>query len=269
MTTVRPSIPAVLASMTMLLSAIEVHAGSPPDSSRSARLEVRADVDSAIVRLDSSVVGRTPLVLTAVAPGRHVLTVSPPRPEEWSVTSATDTIDLLPEGSRSHAYRLRFAIPLRSDPPGAEVSLNDSLVGLTPLLLRPDAIRPDTRLTLRMKGYDETTVPPASIAGESALTIALRAGWQADPDRPSPLVMEGPSWNLRRTGMVVSGSVAVLAGVGAAYFKIAADNRQEAFLAGGDPALATERRHLDTLAGISLAVAEAGILVLSYLLITE
>lgn len=60
-----------------------------------------------------------------------------------------------------------------------------------------------------------------------------------------------------------------LGGIGAAYLKIAADSRQEAYLATGDPALASERRRLDTMAGVSLALAQAGIIVLSYLLITE
>ena len=259
---------ALTACVLTLASNIAVGA-SPADSVLTARLAVTSDLDSAAVYLDTVHVGNTPLVLNAVLPGIHVLRVLPPRPEEWSVQAATDTVHVLPGQTRTVSYRLRVFIPLHSDPAGAELFINDSLAGVTPLLLKPSDIREDARLELRLKGFEPMPVLPSALTGETALTLALKGGWQGEPaEAPTDLLPVQP-WNARKVGLFVSGGVSILAGIGAAYFKISADEKQEAYLASGDPGLASERKRLDTLAGVSLAFAQAGIIVLSYLLITE
>lgn len=240
-----------------------------PDTLRTATLEVRADLDSALVYLDSLFVGHTPLQLEGLLPGPHRLTVVPPHPEEWSVQMVSDTVHLDPGTVSLHTCQLRYYVPVRSEPPGAEVYINDSLAGVTPLLVRPSSLHEDARLTLKLSGFETTSVPREARAGESALTVALKTGWQAVSDGPSPFLPDQPAWNSRNTGLYLSGGVSVLAGIGAAWLKIAADGKQEAFLLTGDPALASERKRLDTYAAISLAVAQAGLIVLSYLLITE
>jgi hypothetical protein len=242
---------------------------SPQDSLQTATLEIQTDLDSAAVFLDSACIGHTPLHLEGLIPGSYRLTVLPPRPEEWSVQRIIDTISLDPGTLTLRTYQLRSYVPVRSDPPGAAVYINDSLAGITPLLLKPSSIQKDSRLTLKLSGFETSTLSPGALIGESALTVALKAGWQAGPDGPSPFLPDRPAWSSRSVGLYVSGGVSVLAGIGAAWLKIAADDKQEAFLMTGDPALASERKRLDTWSGVSLAVAQAGIMVLSYLLITE
>jgi hypothetical protein len=242
---------------------------SPADSVLTARLEVSADLDSAAVYLDTVHAGTTPLRLEAVTPGIHILRVVPPRPEEWTVQAVTDTVHLMPGRTHAVSYRLRAFVPILSDPPGAELYMNDSLAGVTPLLLKPSDIQKDTRLELRLKGFEPMPVLPSALTGETALTMALKGSWQGRPGEESTAFVPAHTWSARKVGMFVSGGVSLLAGIGAAYFKIAADEKQEAYLATGDPGLATDRKRLDTLAGVSLAFAQAGIIVLSYLLITE
>ncbi len=259
----------VVTACSILLAANIAVASASADSLLTARVEVAADLDSASVVLDSVHVGKTPLILDGVPPGTHILRILPPRPDAWTVRPAIDTVVLLQGQTHTFSYQLRTFIPVRSDPDGAQLYMNDSLAYVTPALVRSSDLHPDTRLELRMNGFEPVVILPSALTGETALTVALKAGWR-DPagDTPSVLVSRN-AWDSRTVGQLVSGGVSILAGIGAAYFKIAADEKQEAYLATGDPAFASGRRRLDTMAGISLALAQAGIIVLSWLLITE
>lgn len=263
------STPMIATACALMLWATTATGASPADSVGTARFEVAADLDSAVVYLDSVHAGYTPLVLEGVVPGTHLVRVVPPRPEDWTVHSVLDTVLLVAGRSHSASYRLRSFIPIRSDPAGAELYMNDSLAGITPLLLRPSALHTDTHLELRRKGFEALPVLPSALTGETLFTLALNAGWQDPSGETTSPLLPSPSWNPRKIGLFASGGVAILAGIGAAYFKIAADGKQESYLATGDPALASERRRLDTLAGVSLALTQAGIIVLTYLLTTE
>jgi hypothetical protein len=70
-------------------------------------------------------------------------------------------------------------------------------------------------------------------------------------------------------GIWISGGMTVAAGVVAAYSKIAADNRNDAYLSTGDPSLLSQRRRLDVTAGIALAVTQVAFAVLTYLLLGQ
>ena len=241
------------------------------DSSSSiptVRLEVRSDRDSARVFMDSLYAGQTPLILDSVAAGKHILRIVSPHPEEWNAVTVSDTVMLLSDRENTFTYTLLSFVSLTSVPSGASLYIDDSLSGVTPLLLKPKNIRPGSNLTLKMPGFEPAGIGPELFTG-TALQIALKAGWQQRTDEETPFLSVGTAWSPRKIGLYASGGVAVLAGVAAAYFKIAADDRQSAYLETGDPALLKDRRHLDTWAGISLVAAQAGLAVLSYLLITE
>lgn len=261
--------PLLIAASLIVLAANTAHGARSADSLLTARLEVATDLDSATVFLDTLHVGKSPLILESVSPGPHIIRIVPPQPDAWTVQPVLDTVILLPGQTHVHSYRLRTFLPVRTDPGGAQLFLNDSLAGITPLLVRSSDIRPDTRLELRMEGFDPVVVLPSALTGETALTVALKAGLRSQNPAGAPSVLTTQSWDARTVGRVVSGGVSILAGIGAAYFKVAADEKQEAYLATGDPALASERRRLDTLAAVSLVLSQAGIIVLSYLLIAD
>jgi hypothetical protein len=257
--------------LTMAVWSMNAGASCLEDSSstlRTAKLEVRTDRDSASVYLDSVYVGRTPLILDSLVAGKHVLRITPPHPEDWNAGAISDTVDLLSERLNSYMYPLLSFLSLTSIPSGASLYINDSLAGVTPLLLKPRDVHAGANLTLRMPGFEPAGIGPEAFTG-SALQIALKAGWQQRIDEETPFITGVTGWNTRRIGLYVSGGVSVLAGVAAAYFKIAADDKQSAYLETGDPSLLSDRRRLDTWAGISLAVTQAGLAFLSYLLITE
>jgi hypothetical protein len=235
---------------------------------RTATLEVRTDCDSARVYLDSVYIGRTPLVLDSLVAGNHFLRIIPPRPEDWSAEAVSDTVNLVPERVNSFTYPLLSFVSLTSIPSGASLYINDSLAGVTPLLLKPKNVHPGSNMMLKMPGFEPAGFGPEAFAG-TAFQVALKAGWQQRIDEETPFINGASGWNTRKIGLYVSGGVSVLAGVAAAYFKIAADEKQSAFMETGDVSLLSDRRRLDTWAGISLAATQVGLAVLSYLLITE
>jgi hypothetical protein len=243
----------------------------PVDSlaaSGQARLEILADIDSALVYLDTLYAGRTPLVLDSLPTGTYLARILPPHEQSWLEHAIIDTLVLNPGQRMSRRYVLREYLAVRSDPPGAQVFLGDSLAGETPLLLRIALLRPDERLMLKKDGFEPFALNTDGVRG-SIVQSTLKAGWQHPPLEESPFLTGISGWSPRRIGLYVSGGAAVLAGIASAYFKISADDRQEAYLESGNPALLSERQRLDTWAGVTFAITQVGLAIFSYLLISE
>jgi hypothetical protein len=90
------------------------------------------------------------------------------------------------------------------------------------------------------------------------------------PNGGLPLVIGRPTGSSGRTiALWTSGALTVVAGTIAAYCKISADDKNDAYVATGDAALLDQRRRLDLQAGIAFAATQVAFLVLSYLLLDE
>jgi len=244
-------------------------AGTDPDTSGAGvRLVLITDIDSARVYLDTLYAGVTPLAVDTLRPGTYRLRLLPPHTESWLAHAVDDTVSVSAGDTLTLRYTLREFLAVRSQPSGAMVYLGDSLVGESPGLVPADLLLPGRRLSLKKDGFEPFEVATAELKG-SILQTLLKPGWQTPPGEDSPYVSALPGWSPRRIGLYVSGGTSVLAGVAAAYFKIAADDRQAAFLETRDPAILSERKRLDTWAGITFAVTQAALAVFSYLLISE
>ena len=95
--------------------------------------ERSSDGHGAFVSLDRKEVGRAPLVLTDVPPGKHTVSLGWPH---GSTVPFTKTLTFIP-GQVHDLGTIVFEGSLRvdSDPPGAEVWLDDKKQGITPLIL--------------------------------------------------------------------------------------------------------------------------------------
>jgi hypothetical protein len=268
---IRETLLIACAILSVSLSAPAAASQAPADSLAGpgqARLEILTDIDSALVYLDTLYAGRTPLVLDSLPAGTYLTRIIPPHEQSWLEHAITDTL-VLSSGQRlSRRYELREYLAVRSDPPGAQVFLGDSLAGETPLLLRIALLHPDGRLMLRKDGYEPFTLATDGIKG-SIVQSTLKAGWQHPPLEESPFLTAKSGWSPRRMSLYLSGGAAVLAGIASAYFKISADDRQDAYLMSGNPALLSERQRLDRWAGVTFAITQVGLAIFSYLLISE
>jgi hypothetical protein len=85
---------------------------------------------------------------------------------------------------------------------------------------------------------------------------------------PRDLLEAGTQKNLP-TRAYLTGAAAIVAGGVSAYFKIRADDSHDSFLQTGDPSRRDEYRRFDTLSGISLIVAQTGLVLFAYFLFSD
>ena len=164
-----------------------------------------------------------------------------------------------------------------ADAESVQVMVDGHGSGMAPLIL--DSLPPGS--------YHITAFRPGAASWftrTDSLTVALAPGESREitmsvftrfrlvpaslPD-VSPLLRESEGLTGRKIALYASGGVAVVAGVAAAYFKINADDRNDAYHLTGNPSLLDERRRLDTSAGIAFAATQIGFAIFSYLLLSD
>ena len=233
------------------------------DTSR-ARLTIETGVDTALAVIDSASAGRTPLTLS-LAPGRHILRLVHADVTSWLTGSITDTLSVNRGEERTLRYRFERRFLVITTPDGASVTMGDSVVGTTPLVMRLPAGADYPTLLLRKKGYAPASVTAPAGEGGIARAILLPA-WQAEPEE-SPLQSDSPAHNPLR--YYVAGGVTLLSGAATAHLKIRADEMNDLYLQTGDPARWSETRRYDAAAAITLVATEIGFAFLTYFLLSD
>lgn len=260
-------------SIVLLWSGLQALAQEPlPSDSGAARrvtgqLTVEADVDSAIVFVDSVRMGPTPLILRDMEPGSHQIRVVHPDLTNWLTGSIIDTVEVHSGEERVLRYAFGQRFLILSVPSGAEVFIGDSSGGPTPLLLSMQGSDSLRSITLRKPGYD-TALVDLSEARRGLATVALQKRWGEDPegDETTEIAIDQKQSALR---IYLAGAVTVGFGTAAAYFKIQADRRNEQYLANMTPSGQSQVRVYDTASAICLVFAEVGFGFLTYFLLAE
>lgn len=234
----------------------------PPDSG-SARLVVRANIDSALVILDGVLIGTTPFTTGGLSPGIHHLRILHPDLENWNAPVIIDSVDLPSGGQLEKQFWFERQYVLQTYPSGAEVILGNRVVGLTPLTVRP--AQGDSVVVVRKRGYRAASVPFAvADRGHLWVNLSRDPGMEID-DQAMLTVQDEPSV----LPLVLSGVSSVVAGGFSAYFKVQADQAYGQYLLSGDPGKLAETRKLDSVAGIALAASQIYFALFSYLLIAQ
>jgi PEGA domain len=166
---------------------------------------------------------------------------------------------------------------ISADVDSSAIFIDGLVAGVTPLTL--DTVSAGTHTLVVV-----SRSPASWFAKTDSLTVVLMPGETrhlkfsvVSPLRLEPATLPGASSLLRsNTGqngrtiaLYTSGGIAIAAGIAAAYFKISADGRNDAYVLTGNPALLDERRRLDTAAGIAFVATQIGFAVFSYLLLAE
>lgn len=243
-------------------------AGHARQEIAAGRLEIRSDVDSALVVLDGTFVGRTPYVTDSLAPGVHRIRVLHPDITGWLSAVVTDTVRISAGESRTLLFPLRPHLQIYSSPGEADVYTNGALAGLTPLLMSPERLSDDSLLTLKKAGYADAQVDPHG-AVEGILRVQLIPDRNAPPSGISPFLQETGGIDSRATRLYMSAGATIVSGVFAAYFKTLADDRQLQYLKTGDASMLVQRHRYDISAAIALLTAQATFVLFSYLLLGE
>ncbi len=148
----------------------------PAPSQQVATLEVRSNPSNASVYLDGDYLGHTPLVATVEA-GRHHLTVKKAGYQPYEVNVRLNPGERVQVYARLVPAVQRGRLSVRSEPAGAQVYLNGSYRGKTPLVLDLEPGVYDLRLTL--PGYAEYRERVRVNAGETTYVYARLASEKA------------------------------------------------------------------------------------------
>jgi hypothetical protein len=249
-------------SLTIVLAFLTLAgvASAMPDSTGAgnrASLNVTTSPDSGWIYVDGLFVCRAPAHIDSLLPGRHVLHIAHPDYANWLTEGVSDTIAVETGQILAKHYTLSHWYSVISVPSGAGVYVGDSLLGLTPLILRPNSVPTDSSLTARKEGYTQVT---------SSLALAVR-GVLVIPLVPSGGKVEENDWRLdgsprskkNTLPLWIAGGSALVFGGFSAYYKLAADDQQQAFLATGNPYNAAERSRLDNLSALYFVAAQIGL----------
>lgn len=239
------------------------------DSARGvpATLRIRTNVDSAYVHLDGIRIGRTPLAIDTVQAGAHLLRIFPPDSASWLFDGISDTLRLGAGERKDLAYVLSYRLLVNSLPSGASVYCRDSVLGTTPLLLKLEQALRSPTLVFRKAGYEEVTLSTSAIRGGSVIVPLLEA--QGSTKGLERALNGGEGAHRSWLPVYASGGGALLAGGLAAAWKIAADEKDDAYRASGEPSLARQRNHMDRASAVATAVMEICVVYFVYKLLSE
>lgn len=241
--------------------------GSADTTAQHARyvLSITTSPDSGWISIDGLLAGRAPLRIDTLSAGVHIVHVAHPDFSNWLTEAADDTI-IMRQDTTIH-YLLAHWYSIITVPVGATVFAGDSALGQTPLLLGPDRIPSDSTLTLRKNGFGEATTSLA-LAARGVLIIPLIPTGQ--PSEASDWrLAASPAARRNTLPLWIAGGSAVVFGGFSAYYKLAADDQQQAFLSTGNPYNAAERTRLDNLAALYFVAAQIGLGVFVAYLLSE
>ena len=245
--------------LTAGLSAMTDTSGTVQDSSH-AVLSVESNTPGTVIYVDSVMVGTTPLPDITITPACHVLTCVRPDGRSWLVPAVVETLSAAAGEHLKRLVNFPNVYHLTSDPYGADVYLNDSLIGQTPLLFSTHSER--GIVMLRKEGFENVEFPLTTEGGMLHSTLVSTSGLT-----PSALV-DGQQVK-SMTPVYLSSGAAIIGGTLAAYFKIKADGYYNDYRNTGDEAALDRVRRFDTISGVALVTSEISLLMLSYFLLSR
>ena len=167
---------------------------NPMPASTTGWIYVSSSPGGASVTLDGSAVGQTPysgsLKLNNVAAGVHTVALSLTNYAPYS-TQVTVTSNTVSEVSavlqHSNPPTETGSISVSSEPPGAQVFLDNAFVGITPVTLNSVTVGTHT-ISIRMDGYqDYSATTPVNAGATSTVSAALMT------DTTTPTTQYSPS----------------------------------------------------------------------------
>lgn len=215
------------------------------------KLLVESDFSETQYFLNDSIVGYGKKMEIDVNPGIHILLVLE-NSDRWNAKSYTDTIIIVKCEKLKLFYQIRSTILLNTEPPDAEVIINNSVEGRTPLILNNNY----ENLLIRKKGYSEKKI---KLSGLRAGDIIHLDYIGVDNDK---------SFFQKDIFKILMGSIIVLGGT-SAYFKIRADDKFEEYQVTGEGELLDKTRKYDLISGIIFGALQINFGILIYHFLVE
>jgi len=226
-------------------------------------ISVRSKLTGVQVFIDTTFIGITPIENYIVSEGSHILRFVHPANNVWLNSTVVETVFVHPSDHIERTVIFPHCWMIRSEPYGAIVQHLDSIIGYTPMIVSSTSDKYVIKLS--KENFQDIMVLLTNTLGEINVMLEpteglinnqrsfLKAGKQS----------EIPS------SVYIAGGTAVVSGTAAAYFKIKSDRLYKDYRRTNSGSSLNQVRRLDIVSGVSLAVSEISLFVLSYLLLSK
>ena len=219
---------------------------------------VSSNVAGGTVYVDSIEVGKTP-VSCALDSGKHTVCLVSGELHDWNHYRECREIFVDGQERADVFFNVPLRIQILSEPYGATAVFRDSIVGTTPCVLETRAQKGSVALS--KTGFENLVV-----MFDTSISLLFGKLESHRGDEHAGLYLE-PERQGNNTPVLLAASGAVIAGVGAAYFKIRADNLYGEYKYSGNAATLSDVRRLDAASAVSLVVSQASLALLIYVLV--
>ncbi len=224
-------------------------------------ISIDTNPQGAVVFINGDSVGISPVTVTGIPAGKVRIRILPPDFKNWLAEPVIDSLSIQEGTTVSRSYGLARKHLILTSPSGAQVLLGDSVVGLTPLVIRGDW----KHMEVRKKGY--ASAPLDGIMPERGIiSLNLKESWDGEPSE-SPIISSDEDGSSLR--LYLSGAATILSGATAAYFKVKADNKYSDYLRSGSNSALDEVNRLDTAAAIALVATQVSMGLFTYFILSE
>lgn len=226
-------------------------------------LSVNLDYSRLKIYIDSTFIGVTPIESAIVVSGIHKITATTFHSSQWNNVVYEDTINIPLNRHVNKYIFISKPIKILTEPFNAMVYKNNLLIGRTPMTI--DEWERDMKIQLTLDGYRDSTI--SNVTNEYIPKVFLKQ--LTLPDGISkPIFLDSDRSN-KLLPVYIAGGTALVSGVTAAYCKIQADKFYKEYQSTQNSQLLDRVKRLDAVSGISLAVSQVSIAILSYLLFNQ
>jgi hypothetical protein len=216
-----------------------------------ATLEINSDCKEVNIFINDALVASGTDYRTEIELGTHIIKVVK-KTKKWNAGFFIDTIDVNDCSEVKLNYSFENEILLSTEPQNVYVFRNDSLVGYTPLLLKPDF----KSLVLKKPEYLSKETTFDEIVSNEKIYLEFIGEENSDSFYETAIFK------------VLVGT-AIALGAATAYLKLEADNRFEEYKLTGDPELLDQTDRLDIISGVSFVALQLNFGLIIYLFLSD
>jgi hypothetical protein len=225
-------------------------------------LTIDCNIEGAEIFIDTTYLGTTPLKDYPIHPGSYLLLVISPNSRNWYRTTFSDSI-VVHESENIKKYIILDNIYyINSVPSGAKVLFNDSIIGITPMILSGKINQNFIRIF--KDGYQQVSIPLDK--NETHLNVTLFPLASSSDYQNPYLSSDGTKLPI---SIYLSAGASLVTGVAAALYKIQADDNYKKYRLTADETYLKKVKKFDLIAGISLAACEVSSFILAYLVLDQ
>ncbi|RMF54963.1 MAG: PEGA domain-containing protein [Calditrichaeota bacterium] len=231
-----------------------------------ATITIESTPSDCWVRIDSVLVGKTPITHLEIPPGDHTVQVYPNQNGIWNLEEKIYQISLAPNEEKTLNVKFSRPIFINTIPFGAALYQDSVKLGYTPLYIPYERNRSKT-FTLKMDGYQPYTFRLDSM---KSLLVKLKPVSLTQEEKTKPQLLGFiPKSRLKSKFTLLALTVATH--WASFYFKNQADENFDRYSRTADPALMDkywkQTRKYDRLSAITLGVSYVSLAGLIYMVI--